>query len=305
MDYQQYLDEKLPQLRIVCQSQWDYLKFSDFDTWMNNNFGDDVEGKYYAVKIMLHTIYYSKRNIEDLLRFGLFDKIYGELIKSEQIKNQLLLPHNEALAKLEELKSKTYFIPLLDTDKPSESGNRIIGDLVHKLQISEKQVDFHWEVTEEKLSGYKTLIFVDDCIGSGMQLKKFWNSEKVANIKSYCKKNDVSVYYLVLIGYDKNLNALKHSSELNDIQVVVCDILTDKNRVFSDENIVWEKDFDERAAAIKYFEKIKKEKGINFLGFKKLDFAIILNDRLPNWSLPIFWRENANWKLLLQRKTSI
>ena len=28
-DYQQYLDDKMHQLRIICQSQWDYLKYLD------------------------------------------------------------------------------------------------------------------------------------------------------------------------------------------------------------------------------------------------------------------------------------
>jgi hypothetical protein len=82
-------------------------------------------------------------------------------------------------------------------------------------------------------------------------------------------------------------------------------LLSYKNRVFSEDNIIWEKETNEKEKAIEYFEKIKKIKGVSFLGFKNLDFAVILHDRLPNWSLPILWKDTLCWKNLLKRKTSL
>lgn len=193
----------------------------------------------------------------------------------------------------------------MDSCKPSESGNSIIADLIHKLDFSANQVDYHFRVDEGKLKDYQILVFVDDCIGSGKQLKKFWNMPEIQTIKSICDKYEIRIYYLVLVGYDKNLKILKEENKLMGIEIIVCDLLSDKNRVFSDENIIWDKETNEREKAIKYFEKIRKTKGVNFLGFKRLDFAIILHDRLPNWSLPIFWKETIGWKNLLRRKTSV
>jgi hypothetical protein len=289
MSYQNYFDEKIHQIRIISLAQWDYLKYSHLCDWLDDNFSNDIEGKYYAIKILLHTIYYSKQNMERLLNFGLNEKIYGEIIKSELIDNKnIYIPHSEAEAMVNKLKQKSFFVPLLDSNKPSESGNFVIGDIVHKINISENQVDFHWNLNEELLKNYRILIFVDDCIGSGSQLKKFWNSEKTNSIKAICKKYDIMIYYLVLIGYDKNIKLLKEQQNLTGLKVIVCD-----------------KTNNEKEKAIQYFERIRKEKGINFLGFKKLDFAVILHDRLPNWSLPIFWKEMTGWKCLLRRKTTI
>ncbi|NOT92265.1 phosphoribosyltransferase-like protein [Ferruginibacter sp.] len=305
MDHQQYLDEKMHQLRVVCQSQWDYLKYSDFDKWLSDNFQNDIEGRYYVTKILLHTVYYSKKDMEKLMHYGLYEKIYGKQVKADLVaKEDIYLSTSVAEGIVHQLKESTFFIPLLDSDKPSESGNGIIGDLVHKMNVSENQVDFHRNVTEGKLSGYKYLIFVDDCIGSGNQLKKFWNSAPIKQIRDICEKLSIKIYYIVLIGYDNNIEKLKLADDLQGLEVVVCDLLTDKNRVFSEGNIIWDKDTNEKEAAIAYFEKIKKQKGINFLGYKKLDFAVILHDRLPNWSLPIFWKKNSLWSNLLQRKTS-
>lgn len=305
IDYEHYLNEKMPQLRIISQTQWDYLKYSNAIDWIDENFCNDDEGRYYAVKILLNLIYYSKRDIEKLLNFGLYEKIYGEIVKNELIQNNnIYIPYSEAEAKIFSLKQLSFFVPLLDSDKPSESGNSIIGDLVHKNDISEMQVDFHWNITEEKLKNFKILIFVDDCVGSGTQLKNFWNSEKTENIRNICNKYDIKVYYLVLVGYDKSLEVLKENKNLQDITVIVCDVLSDKNRIFSPENMMWNKEEDEMEKAIQYFERIRKERGVSFLGFKKLDFAVILHDRLPNWTLPLFWKEMNGWKCLLKRKTT-
>lgn len=306
MEYQQYLDEKMHQLRVVCQSQWEYLKYSDLSNWLEDNFQDDIEGKYYATKILLHTVYYKKKDIETLIAYGLNEKIYGEIIKKELIENKNIhIPNSEALGKVTALKNSTFFIPLLDSDKPHESGNNIIGDLIHKQYFSKEQVDFHFKVDEDKLKNYSILVFVDDCIGSGNQLKKFWNSAPIQKIKGICDEYKIKIFYLVLVGYDKNLIKLKSENKLIGIDIIVCDLLSDKNRVFSENNIIWDKDTNEKEKAIEYFEKLRKSKGVSFLGFKQLDFAVILNDRLPNWSLPIFWKDMVTWKNLLRRKTSL
>lgn len=305
MEYSQYLDEKIHQLKVVCASQWDYVSYLDLCNWLEDNFGDDLEGRYFATKILLHTVYYKQKDIEALLQYGLNEKLYGEIIKTQLIANaNIYISNSEASARVNYLKQRTFFVPLLDSDKPSESGNSVLGDLVHKHYISEEQTDFHFNVTKEKLQNFELLVFVDDCIGSGLQLKRFWNSPIVQQINRTCIELGIKIYYLVLVGYDKNLEALKKENKLNGIEIIVCDILTDKNRVFSDDNIIWDKQDNESEKAIAYFEKITKQRGVRLLGFKKLDFAVILHDRLPNWSLPIFWKETTNWKSLLKRKSS-
>lgn len=305
MDHQQFLDEKMHQLRVVCQSQWDYLKYADLEKWLTDNFQNDIEGRYYATKIILHTVYYTKKDLENLLNYGLNEKIYGVIIKECLVDNKnIYIANSDGEARVADLKRKSFFVPLLDSNKPHESGNGIIGDLVHKLDVKENQVAFHRDITEELLDGYKILIFADDCIGSGNQLKKFWNSEDIKVIREICTRKNIAVYYLVLLGYEENVKRLLASGKISDLNVVVCDLLTDRNRVFSEANIIWDKNTNELNLAKDFFTKVRKEKGASFLGYKNLDFAVILHDRLPNWSLPIFWKKSSNWSILLKRKTS-
>lgn len=306
IDFQKAIDEKMQQLRVVCRSQWDYVNYSQLLNWLDDNFGNDVEGKYYALNILLHTVYYKRKDIHKLIKYGLFEKIYGSIVKKRLLQEEnIYLSNSEALALVNSLKRASFFVPLLDSNKPSESGNLFIGDLVHKLEIDNSQVAFHWDITENTLENKDLLIFVDDCIGSGKQLKKFWNSEKIQSIREICIKKGITIYYLVLLGYSKNLSVLQKEIKLHELEIVVCDLLTDKNRVFSPDNIIWDRESNERDTAIAYFDNLRKQRGVSFQGFKKLDFAVILSDRLPNWSLPIFWKETTGWKFLLKRKTSL
>lgn len=91
MEHQQYLDDKTHQLRVVCQSQWDYLNYLNLSNWLDDNFENDVEGRYYATKILLHTVYYRKKDIEILIEYGLNEKIYGEIVKKELIEKGIFI----------------------------------------------------------------------------------------------------------------------------------------------------------------------------------------------------------------------
>ncbi|MFD1257317.1 hypothetical protein ACFQ3S_10960 [Mucilaginibacter terrae] len=304
MDYQQFLDEKVHQLRIVCLSQWDYLKYSNVSNWLEDNFKNDIEGKYYATKILLHTLYYSKKDLEKLLLYGLNEKIYGELLKSELIRtDNIYIQHSDAETRILKLKQASFFIPLSDSDKPQESGNAIVADLVHKLEVPAKDVDFVKNVDKNKLLDKKYLIFVDDCIGSGDQLRDFLNSPKVEEIKNMCQELDISIYYLALVGYQYNVEELIFNQYTVGVRIRVCDLLTEKNRVFSDENVIWASK-EEKVAAVQYFKNIESTKGIDLFGHGHLDFAIILHNRVPDWSLPIFWKEMTGWKCLIKRKNT-
>jgi hypothetical protein len=306
MDYDRYVDDKYPQLRVVCDTLWDYLSYGNARNWILDNFKNDSEGAYYALKILLHTVYYRLEDMESLIKHGLYDKIYGDFYRLSLLdRGNIYEVKSVSESVIKGYKSKSTFVPLLDSVKPSESGNIFVGQLVHKLGVRESQVHFPRDLGEEELDGTEFLIFVDDCIGSGNQLKRFWNSTEVKRIRRICDSTKIKIYYLVLLGYSKNVNKLEEKGDLDGIKVVVCDILTDRNRVFSDESIVWDS-HEERDKAMNYFNEIRMQKGVSFLGYRKLDFAVILNDRIPNWSLPLFWKgsDNTDWKPLIKRKTS-
>ena len=301
----EYVEKNIPVLKLIVQSQWDFIKFTDVQKFIDSNFKNDVEGKYYTLKILLHLIYYNKQDIIELIKFGLYEKIYGDEYRNQLIANaNIFIGKTDNIAAINDYKKLSFFAPILGSGKPSESGNTMISDLVHSLDISDTNVDYHYNITREKLKGKKVLIFVDDCLGSGVQLKTFLKSDSVKKLLLLAMALNVKVFCLIIVGYQKNVDRLKKVLALRNIQLVVSELLNEKHRIFSTENVVWSKEFDELGQALIYFQKIQKEKGIGYQGFKKLDFAIVLHNRTPNWSLPLFWKTGAEWNILIQRKTS-
>lgn len=158
-----------------------------------------------------------------------------------------------------------------------------------------------------KFTQTKNLVIVDDCVGSGQQLRTFWEETEVSDdgenltIKELCQKYEAQANYLTLFGYNKSINELREEfAELNIICVLELD---DQHRVFSDSSYIWE-DKEERTKAFNLFDSLAKNAGISTYGYKDLDFAFIMHKTIPDWSLPIFWQENSDWKLLLRRKNS-
>ncbi len=304
-EMEEFIERTTPVLKLIVQTQWDFVSFQKVQHWLDINFKNDVEGRFYAMKILSNLIYYTQQDIIALLKFGIFEKIYGEVYKETFLQHTGY--YNSATEKtsaIQRYRDSSLFCPIMDSKKPYESGNVMISNIVHHLEISASNADFHWNLSEEKLERCQFLIFVDDCFGSGSQLRNFFDTEEIKNVLSLAKKFNTQIYCLALIGYKKNYFSLKDKLEKNKIKLITCELLSEKHRIFSDESIVWNKKNDEKLAALSYFKKLQKDRGIGYVGFKKLDFAVILHNRTPNWSLPIIWKKTQDWDNLLQRKSS-
>jgi hypothetical protein len=303
-DMKLYFSNKSALIRIICRTkQWSGVKESDISDWIHFNFPDDI-GKYLAVKILLHSLYYSEDNVIALLEHGIYNEILGEEAKASFVsgKNIYILPAS-AEGEIKVKIAKTLFVPLLDGNKPSESGNSIARCLTTKLQIPSENISFHFLLDPSQLSSYERVIIVDDCIGSGSQLDKFWN-ESFENLRNEVLKLGIDVYYLSLIGYADQVFQLQLAGALQGLKIVICDRLEEHNRTFSISNILWNNSSEELDMAINYFNEIEKKFGVPRLGYNGYDFSVFIHNSVPDWSLPIFWMENSDWKPLLKRKNS-
>ena len=304
-DMQLYCSNKSSLIRIICRTnQWSGLREGDVNDWLHNNF-QDIQGKYLATKLLLHSLYYSEENLVALLYEGIFNLILGQEVKQQLFESnnihELLSVVNSQIR--EKIRS-TLFIPLLESERPNESGNAITRYLTHKLKIPTPNVDFHFNIDEDKLDAFERIILVDDCIGSGNQLNAFWNlNDKIKKIKTIGNSKGIVFYYLALIGYENAVLDLQIDGNLLGLKVIICDKLQDSNRIFSSSNNIWA-DNAELNFCIKYFENVEKKFGVKRLGYNELDFAVFVHNTTPDWTLPIFWAENSDWRPLLRRKNS-
>lgn len=293
---------------MLSQQQWSGLTKSNVDSWLNNFKGLPQEDQVLVYKLLTNIIYFSENDVADALKIGVYNCLsYNDVLEKQKSSGFSMSVH--ALDNLHRTKiNKTCFVPLLDSWAPYESGNNICRILVQQQIVPQNRSMFIDQVPDLlKACQVNNLVIVDDCVGSGDQLNTFWQETMVnddgvsVTIKELCCKYGVQANYLTLFGYNKSIEILR--KKFTDLNIFCVRELNDQHRVFSDSSYIW-KNADERAKAFTLFYSLSKNAGIEIYGYKGLDFAFVMHKTIPDWSLPIFWKENNDWTLLLRRKNS-
>lgn len=293
---------------MLTQQQWSGLTKSDIDSWLNNFKELSHEERELVYKLLTNLIYFSENDVADALEKGVYDCLSYSVILNKQKLSKFSLSTNALKNVHKENINKACFVPLLDSGAPHESANNICRTLVQQGIIPDERSKFIYQVPDLLKTGQvNNLIIVDDCVGSGDQLRTFWEKTRIdidgssLSIKELCHKYSVKANYLTLFGYNKSIETLR--KELSDLNIICVRELNDQHRVFSDSSYIWKND-EEKAKALDLFDSLAKNAGIPTYGYKKLDFAFVMHKTIPDWTLPIFWKENSDWNLLLRRKNS-
>lgn len=293
---------------MLTQQQWSGLTKSNINSWLSNFRGLSHEEQELVYKLLTNLIYFSENDVADALKVGVYNCLsYSDILEKQKTSGFSLSTNTLKNAHKSNI-NKACFVPLLDSGAPHESANNVCRTLVQQGIIPAERSKFIDQVPYLLKTGQiNNLIIVDDCVGSGDQLRTFWEETRVyvdglsLSIKELCQKYDARANYLTLFGYNKSIDELR--KEFADLNIVCVRELGDQHRAFSDSSYIW-KDSGERAKAFSLFDSLAKNAGIPTYGYKSLDFAFIMHKTIPDWSLPIFWKENSDWKLLLRRKNS-
>lgn len=293
---------------MITQQQWSGLTKNNVDSWLSNFNGLSLQEQKLIYKLLVNVLYFSENDITDALRIGIYNCLsYKDILEKQVSSGFSTSTHTLEMIHKSNIE-KTCFVPLLDSKAPYESANGLCRVLVQQNIIPQNNVMFIDKVTNSfKQGNANNLVIVDDCVGSGDQITSFWENTEIIDegtsfsIEELCVKYNATANYLTLFGYDKNINELR--TLYPSLKITCVRELSDQHRVFSDCSYIWESE-DERKQAYELIDSIAKNAGINTLGHKGLDFAFIMHKTIPDWSLPIFWKENCDWKLLLRRKNS-
>lgn len=293
---------------MLSQQQWSGLTKDEVLRWLENFKELDSSDKILVYKLLTNLIYYSEKDVIDALREGIKTDLYYEFILKKQKETDFSLSPHALNRFIREELQKTCFIPLSDSGAPHESGNYVTRLLVSQGLIDSSQSMFANDIVPRICDRkFSRVVIVDDCVGSGDQLRNFWTDtmilvgQKQIYLREFCEQYSVSVAYLTLFGYDQSIEMLK--KEFKDLKICCVRLLSNQQRVFMENSYVWEND-EERKRAFSLFENITHEKGIALYGYADLDFAFIMHQTIPDWSLPMLWKQNADWNLLMRRKNS-
>jgi hypothetical protein len=278
--------------------QWSDAELLDLDSWLAN-FPDD-EGRYIAMRLLNRFIYYSERDVKRLLKHGLYRQLLYQpsIIWNRANEFDTTSIEQETFAK--QFLEDTIFTPLLDRNKPSESGNTLCRYLNRDLEISSRQIRQPDELSSVMS---KRVVVVDDFIGSGQQIIDFWNKPKIAGktLASIAASNNLQVTYLSLVATRYGLNRVAKMS--TGLHIACCEVIEDTYRVFCVPSLYLGQQ-NEISKARGYLDKLCKDRKLSLLGFHKLDFAVAFHHAIPDATLPLFFTKNSGWNPLIKRRQS-
>lgn len=293
---------------MLSQQQWSGLTKAEVEQWLSNFQDISLYEKYLVYKLLTSLIYYSEKDVLEVLNEGIHCQLFYDVVLSKQMSTNFSLSRQAISSVVKSELNDSRFIPLLDKNAPHESGNYVSRLLVQNGLIQPSQSLFLDSIRGSfQKKPFKNLIIVDDCVGSGEQLRTFWTSASVfvdnSNIplSSFCADNNIKAHYLTLFGYEKSI--LELADDFKNLRICCVRLLNDSVRVFSPSSYVWANE-EERQDALELFSVLTSTNGIYLYGYNNLDFAFIMHQTIPDWSLPLFWQENPDWKLLMRRKNS-
>jgi len=141
----------------------------------------------------------------------------------------------------------------------------------------------------------RILAFVDDFIGTGQQVTRFWNEE----LKGQHGIEKAELYCLVLFAFQR---AIEHIHAETPLRVICVEQLDKRDRVFSSECTIFGNE-EERVRA----EEICRRHGEVLcpqhpLGYDDSQALIAFDYQTPNNSLPILWSSAKTWIPIFSRK---
>lgn len=297
-EYSDYIERNQPLVEFFVKTdQCGGLSIPLLRRWLSN-FPDD-KGKYFAVRMLKHFLFYSDNDVLRLLQFGFEYFVKEKKARQRMLKSNFVMMPSILNPLLQEELNDTIFIPLLSDNKPTESGEEIIRLLSKKLQISDSCCMFHWDLTDEVVDRVSRIVIVDDNIGSGDQLETFWKYP----LDLYCNDFDqmlnkfsLEIVYLSLVAVSGTIDRLR--VQFPKLSVIASEEVDESYSVFSDRSYFW-RTLEEKEEAKDYIQTLAEERGVPFLGHKSMDYAVMIGKYIPDWVLPIFWKSAADWQPLI------
>lgn len=276
--------------------QWDEIDVPDLDRWLLNF--PEEEGQYFAMRLLNRFIYYSERDVIQLLKHGI-NKV---LLYSESTRwakdSAFLMPSSEGLQRASKTIKNCIFVPLLHKNKPSESGNTLCRYLSRHLDIRDSQL---WQPSQLGNIRNAKVVIVDDFVGSGQQMIDFWNLRKISGnrLADIATSNNLTVTYLCLVATKKGIERIQ--GETKNLTILPCETLGEEQRVFHPKSIYWNGEKEVKKAK-RFLSNLCSEKDIRLLGWQGLDYALAFHHAIPNATLPLFYKNTATWKRLIKRR---
>lgn len=287
------IDEK-QKARIINYNKYiweDRLGEKDIEDWLNNFNGrvlNDNEEKEIAFDLLKNFLYYNENEIKYLCKilFLIFKrKKIGEFLMNDS-------SFREAENLFKKYLEKCRFSHI---GRPSESGCFM---LYYFRQNNKLPISIFLDRWEDISQEIRSILFIDDFLGTGNTAVRFWKNPIVQNIIE--KHPNIDLYYLVIFALKNGLVNVRTNT---NFKIVSSQIFNEEYRIFSDESYIFlVKEKREKARCIcenygKYLEGNKYA-----LGYNNSEALLGFHHNIPNNTIPIIWSTKNDWYPLFKRE---
>ena len=281
-----YINEVVSKCEVLVKSGlWDDHEKLRVRGWLNNF---DESDKYIAAKLLDRFIYYSNRHTDSLLKAA-YNSIGAE--------------HDKSLCSMLE---SVIFTPITgEVPNPTDSGHLICRKVRQLFNIPEEQIVNQADAIEYAKMG-KTIIFLDDFVGSGQQFEKTWIREiNHTSFKKLTKVSNFRAIYLTILSTNIGKNHIKAVAP--EVKLLMANEITDIYKVqemdFGDTTQAEVNTFLEKyASRLTPRENYMQRLDQKMYGFTLKGLLFSFEHSVPDATLPIFWSPGTNgWIPLIER----
>ncbi|WP_409424609.1 MULTISPECIES: hypothetical protein [unclassified Pseudoalteromonas] len=281
-----YINEVVSKCEVLVKSGlWDDHEKLRVRGWLNNF--DEVD-KYIAAKLLDRFIYYSNKHTDALLKAA-YNSIGADQDKS--LCNML---------------DDVIFTPVTGEEpNPTDSGHLICRKVRQLFNIPEAQIVDQPTALAFAKQG-KTIIFLDDFVGSGQQFEKTWirgiDGDSFKKLNSHTNFNAI---YLTILSTEIGKKHIE--SVAPQVKLLMAHVITDNYKV---QNINFGDITQNQISAflMKYAPRLTpREQYMQNLNSKMYGFTLkgllfSFEHSVPDATLPIFWSPgNDGWIPLIER----
>ncbi|MCY4514723.1 MAG: hypothetical protein OXC69_06295 [Candidatus Tectomicrobia bacterium] len=210
----------------------------------------------------------------------------------------------------------TLFVPVEgETPNPTDSGNYMCRRARQTLELSDSQVRQPASALQEYLNHGKTIVFLDDMVGTGSQMRGTWTREYASrhpkSFREAYRQTKRECYYVCLACSKEGGRSL---AAVNGIELISAHDLQERDRF--EEALLRIPDHPsgsglqadveallrKYAATLRLEDYMRRDKCALF-GFGQLGLTLGFQHSMPDATLPIYWADSGgNWKTFSKRK---
>ena len=280
-------------------SVWPQGELLDPRGWLANF---ETDERPFALNLLNVFLFYNERLVDALFRRAILQLSRGitETAQSTIDANQtwrnfisrILVTHVEG-----------------ETPNPSDSGYVFARKARQVIGVSEEQIAAPKDVLTFHLRHpTRPILFVDDFIGSGNQIRNTWNRlYEMDDGDTYsfqqASSQGVQIVYVPIISTAFGLEELERTCP--GLQIFPAHVLNSQYSLTSPDSILWP--IDLRPHAVDFLRNASDRAGIStnsdipWDGFQNLALALAFYHCVPDATLPLYYWDQSGWTPLIRR----